>query len=337
MQFKNIITCIDAHAGGEPLRIVTSGLPSIHVSTMLEKRSYFLLNLNHFRKLIIHEPRGHKNMYGAVITPPVSDGGDIGVLFIDNEGVSTMCGHGLIALSKVVYEAGLIKPVEGVNVLTMDAPAGTVTAYVECYDGRVESAWVHHVPSFTYKSDHNIYLDGIGEISVDICFGGVFYVFVRDCDLGLEIVPENISILVERGMQIKKIVSDSLEVVHPTEPGINWIFGTIIIKPAVVVGNRIRARNVCVYGDGGVDRSPCGTGTAARMAQLYSRGILRPDMIFENHSIIDTVFKGEIVNETTIGRVPGIVPKLSGSAYIMGFNNLVLEPDDPMPEGFRLY
>lgn len=338
MQFSNMITCVDAHTAGEPIRVVTSGFPAIKGSTMLERRQYVLDNLDNYRKLLMREPRGHDDMYGAVLTPPATEDGDIGVLFMDNGAMSTMCGHGTIGVSKVVFDTGMIKAKEGVNVLKIDAPAGRVTVYVDCCGGRVKSVNFHNVPSFMYKKDFKVQLDGVGEISVDVCFGGAFYVFVSAEDLGLEIEPENSSVITERALKIRSIVRDTLKVVHPTEtnPGINWIYGTVLVTPPVVEGNIVKTRNVCMFGDAQIDRSPCGTGTSARMAQLYTRGILKPGMTFVNHSIIDTVFEGEIVKELDIAGIPGIVPKISGSAYIMGFNNIVLDPEDPMQEGFKL-
>lgn len=336
MQFSNMITCIDAHTAGEPIRVITSGFPAIKGSTMLERRQYVLDNLNSFRKLLMREPRGHDNMYGALITPPATEDGDIGVLFMDNGGMTTMCGHGTIGLSKVVFDTGMFKGEEGVNELKIDAPAGRVTSYVKCHNGKVESVSFRNVPSFTYKTDFMLKVDGVGEFPVDICFGGAFYVFVMADDLGVDIVPENASVLTELGMKIRSAASASLNVVHPESPDINWIFGTVIVTPPVVEGDRVKTRNICVFGEASVDRSPCGTGTCARMAQLYTKGILKPGMTFENHSIIDTVFEGEIMSEVKIAGISGIVPRVYGSAYIMGFNNILLDPDDPMQEGFRL-
>ena len=337
MQFSSMITCIDAHTAGEPIRIITSGFPSIKGATMMERRSYVLEKLDSYRKLLMREPRGHDNMYGAIITPPATDDGDIGVLFMDNGGMTTMCGHGTIGLSKVVFDTGMFKAEEGVNVLKIDAPVGRVTSYVDVCEGRVKSVAFQNVPAFTYRTDFKINLPGVGEILTDICFGGAFYVFVKAEDLGVEILPENASQLTDLGMRIRSAASDAISVLHPTSSDINWIFGTVIVTPPVVEGNTVKTRNICVFGESSVDRSPCGSGTCARMAQLHTRGILKPGMKFVNHSIIDTVFEGEIVSEVDIAGTPGIVPKVYGSAYIMGFNNIVVDSEDPMKEGFKLY
>jgi proline racemase len=332
-----MITCIDAHTAGEPVRIVTSGFPQIPGSTMLEKRAYVLKNLDHCRKMIMREPRGHDAMYGAILTPPVTDDGDIGVLFIENGGMGTMCGHGTIGVTKAVYDTGMIPSKEGVNVLKIDAPAGRVTSMAEVRDGHVKNVFFHNVPAFLYKSGIKVPVSGVGEVSADVCFGGAFYAFVEASQLGMEIKPENTQKLSAYAMEIKENLGKAEKIEHPLEPGINWIYGTVLMTaPERAEGGRLVTRNITVFGEAEVDRSPCGTGTSARMSQLYANGILKPGMTLENHSIIDTVFEGTIVEETTVANIPAIIPKISGNAYIMGFSQLVLEPDDPMPEGFRI-
>lgn len=337
MRFKRMITCIDAHTAGEPVRIVTSGFPRIHGGTMLERRAYVLENLDEFRKFIMREPRGHDAMYGAILTPPVTDDGDVGVLFVENGGMGTMCGHGTIGVSKVMFDTGMLPSAEGVNEIKIDAPAGRVKSYVEVRDGRVESVFFHNVPSFMFKSGIKVPVEGIGEVTADICFGGAFYAFVEASQLGVEILPENASVLSRYAMEIKETLGKMEKTVHPLESGISWIYGTVLMTPPQDDGNgRLRTRNVTVFGEAEVDRSPCGTGTSARMAQLYAKGLLKPGMTLENRSIIDTAFEGTIIEETEVAGLPAIVPKVSGNAYIMGFSQLVLEPDDPMPGGFRV-
>jgi trans-L-3-hydroxyproline dehydratase len=330
-----MITCIDAHTAGEPVRIVTSGFPAIHGATMLDRRRYVLDNLDHVRKFVMREPRGHDAMYGAIITPPATEDGDIGVLFIENGGMGTMCGHGTIGVSKTVFETGMIPAHEGINTLKIDAPAGRVTSFVEVRNGHVVKVSFNNVPVFLYKSGIKIPVAGIGEVTADVCFGGAFYIFVEAAQIGLDIVPENASKLCEFCMEIKDTLGKMNNISHPLDP-INWIYGTVLMTPPESRGERLVTRNITVFGEAEIDRSPCGTGTSARMSQLYSKGILKPGMTLENHSILDTVFEGTIVEETHVANYPAIIPKISGMAYIMGINQLVLEPDDPMPEGFRL-
>lgn len=336
MQFKRMISCIDAHTAGEPVRVVTSGFPPIYGDTMLERRKYVLESLDDCRKFVMREPRGHDAMYGAILTEPATEDGDIGVLFIENGGMGTMCGHGTIGVSKVVFDTGMLPSREGVNELKIDAPAGRVTSYVDIRDGVVREIFFHNVPAFLYEADVRIPLPGFGEVTADVCFGGAFYIFVEASQLGLEIVPDHAHKFADLGMKIKEAIPEVLRVSHPIESGIDWYYGTVMHTPPQVEGDRIVTRNVTVFGEAEVDRSPCGTGTSARMAQLYAKGILKPGMVLENHSIIDTVFEGRIERETEVAGKPALIPRISGMAYISGFNNLVLEPNDPMPEGFRI-
>jgi proline racemase len=331
-----MISCIDAHTAGESVRVVTAGFSVIHGRTMLQKRSYVLDHLDDCRRLVMREPRGHDAMYGAILTSPVTKDGDIGVLFIENGGMGTMCGHGTIGVSKVVFDTGMFQSREGVNCLRIDTPAGRVTSYTKVADGRVEDVSFHNVPSFLYRPDARIPVPGFGEITADICFGGAFYIFLEASQVGIEILSENALKLAKLAMEIKEAAAQTLEIAHPIESSINWIYGVAFTTPPEVQGERIVTRNVTVFGEMEVDRSPCGTGTSARMAQLYAKGLLKAGMTLENHSIIDTVFEGAIAEETGVAGYPAVVPKISGNAYIMGINQLVLEPNDPMPEGFRL-
>lgn len=329
-----MISCVDAHTAGEPIRVVTSGFPRIYGKTMMEKRAYVLEHLDHYRKFLMREPRGHAAMYGAIIGPPVTEDGDLGVLFIENGGMGTMCGHGTIGVSKVVFDTGILPAKEGVNSLKLDVPAGRVVSFVEIHDGVVDKIYFNNVPAFLYKSDLKVPVKGVGDVLADVCFGGAFYIFVEAAQLGLEVKPENVEKLKDFGMEIRKTVSEMYEIVHPENPDIHWIYGTVLMTLPQTKDNRLVVRNVCIFGDAEVDRSPCGTGTCARMAQLYAKGVMKPGMILENHSIIDTVFEGSIIGESTIAGHPAILPQVSGMAWISGFNNLLLEKTDPMMDGF---
>jgi proline racemase len=303
---------------------------------MLEKRRYVLEHFDHVRQLIMREPRGHDAMYGAILTQPATDDGDIGVLFIETGGMGTMCGHGTIGVSKAVFEAGLVPSQEGTNVLKIDAPAGRVVSYVEVRNRHVTSVSFHNVPAFLYQSEVKVVVEEIGEVRVDVAFGGAFYLFVNSRDLDIEIAPEKAEVLRLRAMQIQKAFCAQHKVALPLKPDISWVYGTAIVAPVEIKGDRIVSRNIMVFGEGEIDRSPCGTGTSARLEQLYAKGILKLDMTLESHSIIDTVFDATIVEEVTVADYRGVVPRVTGRAYIMGINQLLLEPDDPMPQGFRV-
>lgn len=336
IKFDRVITAIDAHTAGEPLRIITSGLPPIKGNTMLEKRQYMLDHYDNIRKMLMLEPRGHSGMYGCIITPPVTKDGDFGVLFTHNEGLSTMCGHGIIGVTKVVLETGMMDCEDGEKIVKIDAPAGRIVAHAIVKDKKVQSVNFENVPSFVFAENAKVNVDGIGEIVVDVVFGGAFYVFVEAKKLGLTVKPENIEMLIKKGMEIKYKIMDSMNIVHPLEKGLNGIYGTIITEPLEIEGNNIVSKNVCIFADGQVDRSPCGTGTAARIALLNRKGLMKKGMTLFNKSIIDTEFEGRILSLTHISDFDGVIPSIGGTAHIMGFNQLVLEPDDPLPEGFRV-
>lgn len=336
IQFKNIVTCVDAHTVGEPLRIVTSGFPVMQGDTILERQAYFKKEYDHLRKLIMLEPRGHADMFGCVLVPPATPDGDLGVLFMHGEGHSSMCGHGIIAVSKIAYETGMVSGADGVNTLRIDAPAGRITSFVAMEDGRVKKVSFQNVPTFVHMENIKIPVEGIGEVTADVVFGGAFYVFLDAAQLGLDVVPEQARELARRAMEIKHKVMEMHEIVHPLEPKLAGIYGVILTTPPEVCSERVVTRNICVFADGEIDRSPCGTGTSARLTQLYARGIVKKGMTLENHSIIDTVFEGTIKEEATIADKKGIVAMISGTAHIMGLSQFVLDPDDPLPEGFRL-
>src|SRR6266850_318554 len=219
------ITTIDAHAAGEPLRVITGGLPQIPGDTILEKRRYASENLDDLRRALMFEPRGHADMYGCILTDPVTQDGDLGVLFIHHEGYSTMCGHGVIALVTVLLETGMLKPRE---VIRLDTPAGRVTAKAHFDGSRVHNVAFRNVPTYTYKLDQKVEIPGIGKVGYDIGFGGAFYAYCKAEDLGVKIVPEEIRKLIDAGMAVKRAVMSSLEIKHPFEEDLGFLYGTII-------------------------------------------------------------------------------------------------------------
>ncbi len=337
MNFKHYITCIDAHTAGEPLRIVTSGFPPIPGKTILEKRKYVNAHYDGIRKMIMLEPRGHSGMYGCILTPAVTEDGDFGVLFTHNEGLSSMCGHGIIGVTKVAIETGIINSVEGVNVVRIDSPAGRVTAYADVKDGQVERVRFQNVPCFVYKENISVEVDGIGAVTGDIVYCGAFYVYIDAEKLGLKVNPDDAEALVRRGMEIKnKVWAAEGEFRHPTEPGITWLYGTILCDPVRREGQTLISNNICIFAEGQIDRSPTGTGTGGRTALLLHKGIMKEDDLLINKSVIDTPFESRIVEHVLEGDYPAIITEVSGTAYITGFNNLVLDPKDELPEGFRI-
>ncbi len=328
------VTTIDAHTGGEPLRIITSGLPEIKGSTILEMRKYFQRNHDDIRKTIMWEPRGHADMYGCIITPPVTKEADFGVIFMHNEGYSTMCGHGIIAVTKVAIETGLIERKELQTQVAIDSPAGLIkaTAYLE--NKNVNKVSFINVPSFVVELDAEIELDGIGPVKYDLAFGGAYYVYVRIHDLGLTCLPKDINQLIKTGRTIKKAVSDSVEIKHPTENELGFLYGTIFIDQPQEKSSH--SRNVCIFADGEVDRSPTGTGVSGRLAIHHTKGEIATNESITVESIIGSKFSGRVLKETKFGNYTAIVPEVTGTAHITGKHEFYFDPNDELKCGISL-
>ncbi|HHV26917.1 MAG TPA: proline racemase family protein [Tissierellia bacterium] len=335
MHFKHYINCIDAHTCGEPLRIITSGLPPIEGDTILEKREFVLKHYDYLRKMMMLEPRGHSGMYGCIIVPPVTEDGDFGVLFTHNEGLSSMCGHGIIAVTKVAIETGMIPAENGVKVVKIDSPAGRITAYADLKDGKVEQVRFQNVPCFVYEKNVKVDVDGIGEVTGEVVYCGAFYVYLDVNQVGLKVNPKNAEELVRIGMEIKNKVTAKMEFKHPTS-GVNWLYGTIFYESLIRNGKKLYTKNICIFAEGQIDRSPTGTGTGGRVALHYSKGEMNKEDILINNSVIDTTMKAKIIEDTKVGEYDAVITEVSGTAYISGFNQLVLDPEDPLPEGFRI-
>lgn len=334
MRFDRVYSTIECHTAGEPLRIVTSGVPFIPGATILERRRWVLENLDHVRRSLMHEPRGHADMYGCYVTPPVTPEADLGVIFMHNEGYSTMCGHGVIALAAAAVSTGTVPATSPETRVGMDTPAGFVEAFVEWDGQQTGRTRFLNVPSFLYHRDLTVRTPGFGTLMVDVAFGGAFYAYLEAEQTGLTVRPDNYRSLIQLGDEVKHAVEAALQVVHPLEPELQGIYGTIISGPPSAPGTD--QANICVFADREVDRSPTGTGTAGRMAQLYARGRLALGQVFVNESIIGTRFAGKVVRETRVGDFPAVVPEVSGQGYIVGFSQWVVDPADLVAEGFFL-
>ncbi len=328
------ITTIDAHTGGEPLRVIVGGYPALPGDTILERRRYAKEHLDDLRTALMWEPRGHADMYGCLVTPPVSPQADIGVLFLHNEGYSTMCGHGIIAITKVVLETGYLPLQQPETIVRIDTPAGLVTAHARIENGRVQSVYFHNVPSFVLALDEKIEVPGLGTITCDLAFGGAFYAYVQAAQVGLTCAPDEFRQLIETGMAIKRAVMAQRPISHPFEPDLSFLYGTIFIAPALTPG--ADSRNVCIFAEGEVDRSPTGTGVSGRMALHHARGQVEPGQPLVIESIIGSRFTGRVVETTTFGPHPAVIPEVEGTAYITGRHEFLLDPDDPLKDGFIL-
>lgn len=336
----NRIRTIDAHAAGEPLRLVIEGMPSPEGPTMLEKRAWAMKRLDHLRRTIMLEPRGHADMYGALLTEPVTAQANAGVLFMHNEGWSTMCGHGIVAVTTIALERELIWA-RGDDASTVqvsyDTPAGLVQARATVARGadrtRVSSVAFRNVPSFVFEASLPVAIGG-RKIPVDIAFGGAFYAIVDAEAAGLPIDAAHLPELRRVGMSIAREVERLRKVVHPNDPGLEGIYGTIFTAPAQL--SHAHLRNVTIFADAEVDRSPCGTGTAAVMAVLDEMGLLARDTPFVHESIVGTTFSGRVVDRVQVGERGAIVPEIEGAAWITGEHTFLIDGDDPLSAGFRL-
>lgn len=329
-----VITAIDAHAAGEPLRVITGGLPPIPGETILAKRRHAIAHLDHLRRLLIFEPRGHADMYACIITDPTTPDGDFGVLFLHNEGFSTMCGHGVIGLVTVLVETGAVPVLAPETTVHLDTPAGRVTARAQVRDGRVTSVAFENVPSFVLTLDQHVDVPGIGAVRYDVAFGGAFYAYIHAANVGVRLVPEEFRRLVDVGVAVKRAVSSTIAITHPTEPDLGFLYGTIITGPPHGPGSQ--SRNVCIFADGEVDRSPTGTGVSGRVAIEHARGRLAVGQPFVVESLIGTTFTGRVLRTGTVGAFAAVVPEVEGSAFITGRSEFVVAPDDPLKAGFIL-
>ena len=328
------INTIDAHTAGEPFRVITSGVPEPVGDTILEKRRYAKKHLDHIRRTLMFEPRGHADMYGCLITEPVTQDADFGILFIHNEGFSTMCGHGIIAITTVAVETGFVKPKTPGQTIKIDTPAGLVTARPNMNGGRVASVTFENVPSFAPKLNETIEVPGLGKIAYDLGFGGAFYAFVNARDIGLKCTPEYFSELVEKGRLIKNTIMASKEIIHPIEEDLSFLYGTIFVDTPDL--ENVHSRHCCIFAEGEVDRSPTGTGVSARLAILNKRNEIEPGVDIVINSILNTSFTCRIAELTQIGNQNAVIPKVTGSGYITGMHEFLIDPDDPLNQGFIL-
>jgi len=328
------LTTIDAHAAGEPLRVVTGGYPELPGRTMLEKRQVARDRFDHLRHALMLEPRGHADMYGAILTPPVTPDGDLGVLFMHHAGYSTMCGHGIIALVKVGIENGLWPGAGTASVVRIDTPAGRVTARPHLVGDRVARVSFVNVPSFVLTPALEVAVPGLGRVRGTVAFGGAFYMYVDAGPLGLDVTPANYARLIDAGMAIKRAVIASHPIVHPAgDPDLNFLYGTILSQPGTPP---VHSRNVCIFADGEVDRSPTGTGVSGRAAILHARGELAAGDTITIESLIGTRFDVRVVETTQVAGRPAVIPEVTGEAYLTGRHEFLIDPEDPLRAGVLL-
>jgi proline racemase len=349
------IQAIDLHCGGEPLRLITAGFPPVPDLPILERRAWVRAHADQVRRVAMYEPRGHRDMYGAVLLPPHRPDADLAILFMHNEGFSTMCGHGTLAVATALVEEGLFPATEPETVIRFEAPAGLVTARVNVRktDGgatEVIDARFANVPAYLAARDLELRPEGValagqgaarGALMVDIGFGGAYYGIVEAADLGLRIIPANVEALTRAGAVITALLRRDHPVTHPFDEEMGFIYGTIIVDRSPADSGDDRAagadwRNVTIFADAEVDRSPCGSGTSALLAQAAARGRLGVGDEIGNASITGAIFTGRIDGETTLGPHSAVETTIGGSAYLTGYQTLVVDDRDPLGDGFLL-
>ncbi len=327
-----VITTIDMHTGGEPLRVITGGLPEIKGKTVLEKRRYFRDHFDHFRTGLMWEPRGHADMYGAILTEPTTDDADFGVFFLHNEGYSTMCGHAIIALTKLVLDTGMVRKDGDQPELIINAPPGKIHSRGFRENGIVKKVSFINVPSFVFMKDKSVHVPGLGKVNFDISFGGAFYAFVRADGLGLGMSSDDIPKLIDYGRRIKHAVMENFKIEHPFKEDLSFLYGTIFTGPAHDPSRY--SRNVCIFADGELDRSATGSGVSARAALHYEKDGLKPGEIITIESILGTTMDVRIKEVTTFGPHRAVIPEVSGTAFFTGQNSFYFDPGDPLGKGF---
>lgn len=328
------LRAIDSHTAGEPTRIVTEGMPEVPGATMPEKKAFLEENLDYVRTALMHEPRGHQNMFGSIKMPKTVDEADFGIIFMDGGGYLNMCGHGTIGFCSAMVDTKQVEVQEPITKIVLEAPAGIVKADVEVKNGKAQRVSFRNVPSFLYKEDCKVELPGVGTVTFDISFGGSFFALVKATELKVDIEPKNATEITNKALALRDIINKEIPMVHPTMPHIKTVDLVEVYGPAK--SSDATLQNVVIFGQGQVDRSPCGTGTSAKMAYLYAKGELKLNEEFVYESILGTKFYGKVIEETTVGDFKAVIPQVSGSAYITGFNEFIIDEDDPVKYGFVL-
>jgi proline racemase len=333
MRAARYFAAVDSHTEGMPTRVITGGVAALPGATMLERKLWFEENMDDVRLLLMREPRGHAAMSGAILQPPTRPDADWGVLFIEVSGLLPMCGHGTIGVATVLVETGMVEVTEPETVVRLDTPAGLVVVRVAVRDGRALSVTLRNVPSFLAARDRVVEVDGWGTIPYDMAFGGNFYAIVDAARAGVTVDSAESDALIACGAAIMDAIDAVERPVHPEDPRISGCHHVVLYENGV---DGAHARAATSIHPGWLDRSPCGTGTSARLAQLHARGELAVGEDFVNESVLGTRFTGRIVEETVVAGVPAIVPEITGRAWITGMGQYLLADDDPFPAGFRL-
>ncbi|GAA4666671.1 proline racemase family protein [Streptomyces chumphonensis] len=333
MRSRHVFHAVDSHTEGMPTRVVTGGVAPVPGATMAQRRTYFMRHLDHIRTLLTNEPRGHAAMSGAILQPPTRPDADWGVLYIEVSGCLPMCGHGTIGVATVLVETGMVPVTEPVTTVRLDTPAGLVTAAVHVADGHARAVTLRNVPSFAAALGATVDVPGFGRVTYDLAYGGNFYAILPLAELGLPFERSRKEEILHAGLEVMAAINAAGEPTHPEDPGITGCHHVQFLAPG---SDAAHSRNAMAIHPGWFDRSPCGTGTSARMAQLHARGELPLHRDFRNESFLGTAFTGRLVDTTEVAGRPAVVPTFTGSAWITGTAQFLLDPTDPFPEGFLL-
>lgn len=332
------IKTIDLHTGGEPLRVIVDGFPELEGNSILEYRKFCKENFDHLRTTLMFEPRGHADMYGCILLPPNDNEGDFGILFLHNEGYSTMCGHAIIAVSTLAVEMNWIDLKEGDNIIKIDAPCGRITSFANVKDGKINGVRFHCVPSFVVGLDRTLEIEGLGKITYDLAYGGAFYAYVdlAKNNFSFDLNTNSYRELINQGMKIKHaVMNEDKEILHPFEKDLSFLYGTIFIDNNKQPSGA-DSKNVCIFAEGEVDRCPTGSGVSGRMAIHRARKEIDYSDIMTIESITGSVFKSSIICEENYGPFKAVIPQVEGTAHITGMQTFVIDPNDPMKDGFIL-
>jgi proline racemase len=327
------LTVMDMHTGGEPVRIITGGYPPIPKGTILEKRAFVRDHLDHLRKILIFEPRGHYDMYGALLVQPDLPGADLAVLFMHNEGYSTMCGHAVIALGRYAVDNGLVKASEPMTTVNIECPCGMVVTSVEVKDGKAGAVTFESVPAFLYARDRAVDLPEYGRIAFDIAYGGAFYALADCRQLGLEFGRDRVRCFIDAASAFTEKLKAELPLSHPDHPDLAFLYGTILTDGKDRFSKE-PTRNICVFADAEVDRSPTGSGVTARLAAMHAKGEIGIGQVRTFESIVGSRFTGSVVRTTKAGPHDAIIARVGGRAFYSGSAEFTTEEDDPLGGGF---
>ncbi|PSK96651.1 proline racemase [Haloactinopolyspora alba] len=333
MRSSRVFHAVDSHTEGMPTRVITGGVGVLPGDTMFERRQRFVRDRDGLRRLLMNEPRGHAAMSGAILQPPTRDDADWGVLYIEVSGCLPMCGHGTIGVATVLVETGMVDVVEPVTTVRLDTPAGLVMAEVSVQDGAATSVTIRNVASYSHQLDATVHVPGYGDVTYDLAYGGNFYAILDLDQLGIDFDLSQKQRILDAGLALMDAINEQNAPVHPENPAIDVCHHVQFVAPG---SDAKRSRHAMAIHPGWFDRSPCGTGTSARMAQLHARGELDLDTDFVNESFIGTRFVGRLVEATTVGDRAAVVPTVTGRAWITGTAQYMLDPTDPFPEGFVL-